>query len=258
MVAVAYQLCVHIEVDNMDLLKPYLRIVRDQIDGEFISDNRYSIDRQMLCRAYSIIENDLRKLFEYIEPCEDNINTYSHRTFELLMRAATEFEMNCKEILRANGFIKTGNLNITDYYLINVPSKLSNYKVKMNFWQSNALIIQPFNSWSGESYQPLEWYQAYNHAKHNRNMYFAEASIQNTIKAVTGLFIILFSQFGIDVFSPFQNSYMYNTDDDGGVFGDGSMMFTIIPPQWSRGEKYNFDWELLKSTAEPFNKYSFY
>lgn len=241
----------------MDLSKPYFRIVRNKFDGNFIWDDRYAANRYIYCRAYSIIENDLRRLFEYIEPCNDNNNAYSHRTFELLMRAATEFEMNCKEILEVNDYVKTGDWNITDYYRINAASKLSDYNVKLNFWQPTAITLQPFDSWSSPTYQSLEWYKAYNHAKHNRNTCFAKASLQNTLKAVSGLFIILFSQFGINAFSPFQNSYMYNIEDDGGIFTDGSMMFSVIPPQWNQDEKYDFDWDLLKSSGQPFIKYSF-
>lgn len=234
-----------------------MRIVRNEFYGNFIDDLRYATDMHILCRAYYIIENDLKKLFEYIEPCDDNNNAYSHRTFELLLRAATEFEMNCKEILLVNGFSKTGKWNIEDYYKINVPSKLSNYRVKLNIWQPNALILQPFSSWSSTTYQPLNWYQAYNQVKHNRNTCFNEASLHNIINAIAGLFIVLFSQFGVQTFSPFQKTYMYNDDDEDGIYGDGSMMFTVIPPQWLQDEKYNFDWTTIKSEPNPFIKYQF-
>ena len=47
---------------------------------------------------------DLNEIFDFVEPSNDNTSVYSHRIYELLLRAATEFESNCKGILKANGY----------------------------------------------------------------------------------------------------------------------------------------------------------
>jgi hypothetical protein len=100
----------------MSLAKPYFRIWRegentvfdDEMWCPYISDPRYCQERTSLCRAYKMLERDLEHLFEYIEPCDANNSTYSHRTFELMLRASTEFEANCKGILLANGYSSAG------------------------------------------------------------------------------------------------------------------------------------------------------
>ncbi|AFY57118.1 hypothetical protein Riv7116_4702 [Rivularia sp. PCC 7116] len=156
---------------QMLLTKPYYRIARGLIYQEdinpYILDSRYCKERSSLCRAYKILQKDLETLFEYIEPCDSNKATYSHRTFELVLRICTEFEANCKGILIANGYKKSPKqLNICDYYKINYAAKLSDYEVLLRTWHPNPLKLQPFNEWQGGTYQPLSWYQSYNEAKH--------------------------------------------------------------------------------------------
>ena len=116
-------------------------------------DPRYCPERTSLCRAYKILEQDLETLFEYIEPCEANNTTHSHRTFELMLRASTEFEANCKGILLANGYRPTkkdrtprlsDTWNINDYWRINNAIKLSDYKVILKAWHPNPLQLEPF------------------------------------------------------------------------------------------------------------------
>jgi hypothetical protein len=103
----------------MGLSRPFHRIIRPFSDGEYIHgvkndevyilSDKYAPDKSTLVRAYSIIERDLIELFNYVEPCDDNLKTYSHRTYELLLRASMEFETNCKSVLIANGYAKSTN-----------------------------------------------------------------------------------------------------------------------------------------------------
>lgn len=83
----------------MKLNQPFYRIARPDAFIEYCEDERYANDRSMLCRSYKILENDLKKVFEYIEPCDDNLSTYSHRLYELLLRACTELKLIVKEYL---------------------------------------------------------------------------------------------------------------------------------------------------------------
>jgi hypothetical protein len=67
---------------QMGIKKPYYRIIRPFFSEEgrsvygyhmkwekdFPADPRYANDRQELWRAYMLIEKDLLRLFEYIEP----------------------------------------------------------------------------------------------------------------------------------------------------------------------------------------------
>ncbi|NLC73755.1 MAG: hypothetical protein GX685_00705 [Clostridiales bacterium] len=84
----------------MSISKPFYRIARPKAYiPDYIKDKRYAPDRLQLSRAYLSIENDLRDIFEYIEPAEDNKMVYSFKLYCLLLRACTEVELNCAEIL---------------------------------------------------------------------------------------------------------------------------------------------------------------
>ena len=71
----------------------------------YLKDGRYNRSSLPL----SSILRDLNALYDYIEPSDDNLGVFSHRIYELLLRAATEFEANCKGILKAKGYSKPEN-----------------------------------------------------------------------------------------------------------------------------------------------------
>jgi hypothetical protein len=263
----------------MSIVKPYFRISRDgentsYDDGNFfpyILDPRYCQERTSLCRAFKMLEQDLEILFEYIEPCEANKSTHSHRTFELMLRASTEFEANCKGILLANGYSptkmdRTGNLvprssdkwNIQDYWKINRAIKLADYKVLLKSWHPSPRQFQPFRKWYGvRSYKDLEWYQAYNAAKHNRDTKFEQSNFENTIEAIAGLLCVLFAQFNVHTTCPYRPPDSVYEVDAGDMLGLEGSMFDIAPPTWTTAESYDFDWKVLKSDPNPYEKFSF-
>ena len=207
----------------MFLNKPYYRITRpnksgrwvNHIENTYILDNRYVDDRFSPIRVFHILASDLLKAFEFIEPCDDNRETYSHRIYELLLRASTEFESNCKAILDANGYTKSGNLNIIDYHKINRASRLSEYELYFNIWKPKPLLLKPFLEWNHPVFNPLSWYQDYNQVKHNRDKKFRLANVNNLMNAIAGLFIIIYSQFNMFSFSPFQVIGFHYRDENG-------------------------------------------
>ncbi len=241
----------------MSLKKPYYRIIRSGTDCDYMLDKMYANNRFELCRAYDIIVNDFKKVFEYIEPSDINLEVYSHRLYELLLRAATECETNFTSILKDNGYNEDEkeerNLNIIDYHLINISSKLSDYEVKLNFWKPTK-ILKPFSDWE-ESYK-LNWYSDYNKVKHNRYNKFNNASFDNVLKAVAGLFVVLFSQFDIYTFNGYQDNNESSEDDDGFICTDRSI-FSIKKPEFLAGERYDFDWRNIKKENNPLNKFNF-
>lgn len=221
---------------------------------DYVYDKRYATDRPALCRSYQMLENDLKTLLEYIEPNDDNCKAYSHRTYELLLRAATEFETNCKRILVANNYPNSGNPDITDYYKINQPTKLSDYEVRFEAWSPKELILKPFAEWS--RIHTLCWYQSYNNAKHDRNKNFKEASLENLFLAITGVFVIIFAQFGINVFNSFHRVNGFISDEEDFLY-DESSLFSIKEPKWSESERYDFNWDVLSKQTNPFECYNF-
>lgn len=255
----------------MALTKPYYRIIRPGPNAsihEFVTDSRYAPDRISLVRAYLSIQKTLQDIFDYIEPADQNKDVFSHELYALLLRACTEVEANFKSILVANGMSGSDHFNMGNYKKIEESSKLSNYKVTFPFWRKldgnvSSLEMIPFESFQlGNS---PEWYVAYNNVKHNRDSKFENASLKNCMNAVAAVLVLLYSQFGAGCLAIRAGSLgfggfglnEYGYDD---LIFCGDTDFQIIPPSmadWPDAERYDFNWDSLKDTAEPFEKYPF-
>ncbi|WP_294331841.1 hypothetical protein [uncultured Chryseobacterium sp.] len=242
----------------MAINKPYKRIFRLMVNGneEYILDPRYSPDRISFIHSYHLIEKDLKILFDFISPNCLNNYTFSHRIYELFFRCCTEFENNAKAILISNGYVKSGNFNIADdYFKINKALKLNNYKIRLNVWENNPLIITPYAEWSEETYTPLPWYRDYNQVKHNRSGNFNLANFKNLITAAAGLMALLYAQYGYHSFSPYQAISMF--DDQDGFESANDSLFEVYPDQSSEDDKYDFDWAILKNSTQPMENFIF-
>ena len=95
----------------MSIAKPYYRIWRpfpndDLFENDYALDPRNAADAIDLIRGYHLLEEELFRLFDFIEPADANLSAYSHQLYALLLRASTEFEANAKGILRANGYAR--------------------------------------------------------------------------------------------------------------------------------------------------------
>lgn len=255
----------------MGIDKPFFRVARienreDTHEG-YMLDARYANDRVSLCQAYKLIVNDLEKLFEYVEPCNSNLSVFSHRIYELLLRASTEFENNCKQILLANGYpVNPQHMHITDYYYLEQVYKLSEYEVLFDTWTPSEtcldsyIKLKPFEQFNNEK-PKLQWYEAYNQVKHNRNKeFFKEASLNNMINAVAALFVILFCQFGINIFT---NKRKKDSEEDAGFIHTEGSIFGIKVPKWPDKDKYSLNKNIVITKAEwetipdPFRKFIF-
>lgn len=235
-------------------------------DWAYIVDKEYSKNPVHYIRAFSIIQSDLIKLFEFIEPSDINLTTYSFRIHELLMRTCIEIEANFKAILQENIYSpvykkgeKQGQLrpeskwNIDDFKIVNKTHHLDNYNVELPFWTGKKGKIQPFENWALG--QPLTWYEAYNKSKHNRLNSFQKANFSHLLEAFTGLFVLLSSQFGRESFSTYEKSLNVSVDSYfSSDFGIGGFLMVTFPDNWRDDEIYDFDWDKLKKENNRFEK----
>ena len=137
----------------MPVTKPYRRISRQftngKYGGQYIEHPQYAKSPEHYVRAFTLLLKDMKELFDYIEPADENLSCYSYRIHELLLRACIEVEANCKAILTENGYTKSKNMNMkNDYKKINISHRLSSYEVKMPFWHGVSSIRQPFSAWA--------------------------------------------------------------------------------------------------------------
>jgi hypothetical protein len=231
----------------------------------YIVDHSYSDNPEYYTRAFSIIQEDIVKLFEFVEPSDTNNSTYSFRIHELLTRICIEVEANFKAILRENifnpldrnGAIRQENSwKITDFAIVNKTHHLDDYSIQLPFWKGSTNIRKPFYEWKQN--KPLPWYQAYNKSKHDRVHNFEVANFSNLIDAYAGLCVLLSSQFRTEDFKPGSQSLGANTDSYfGGGFGIGNFLIVDWPDDWQDAELYDFDWSNLKNESIRFNKINY-
>lgn len=255
----------------MGIIKPYHRLWRTLKDYDwsnnmifeppvptlkYLEDNRFanmSEMRSLVTTAHLIIR-DLYELFNYVEPNDANQSAFSHRIYELFLRTATEFESNCKGILKANGYSKAEkDMCIRDYFKIGAAARLSEYHISFERWLS-VHVFTPFAAWNTATYSPLPWYQSYNNVKHNRFNYFNEANLGNLMESVAALISILHAQFGENMdevcYEGIATSQMNQNKVQNGTF-------TINAPVFPEAEQYEFIWDILSSDPNPIQNYSF-
>ncbi|MBC8394738.1 MAG: hypothetical protein ISS57_08750 [Anaerolineales bacterium] len=253
--------------------KPFHRNYRGFVDcpnsgysqWAYIVDRSYADSPEHYIRAFIIIQSDLQRLFEFIEPSDQNLIVYSYRIHELFMRTCMEVEANFKAILRENIYNpidKKGKVrpekrwNIHDYRKVNSTHHLSAYKVYVPIWDGESSIFEPFKQWADST--ELSWYQAYNKSKHDRRNEFKEANLENLLSSFAGLLVLLSSQFRTEDFSPGSSSISGNTDSYyftkpalGGYF------HIEFPNDWDDSEQYEFNWSELKNESDRFQKINY-
>jgi hypothetical protein len=92
--------------------------------------------------------------------------------------------------------------------------------------------------------------------KHDRSGCFDKASLDNLLKALAGVYCILFAQFAIYSFTAYQENNMFISGADGEMYSWESI-FSIKPSCWQADEQYDFDWSVLSDQEEPFQKFNF-
>ena len=223
---------------------------------DYLQDDRFANqdEKKSLFMATRLIIRDLNELFDYIEPDDENLKVHSHRIYELLLRTATEFEANCKGILKANNYSKEEKCwDIKDYFKISRAARLSEYRVIFQRW-STSHEFQPLLAWNPSRRETLLWYDAYNKVKHDRFKEFKSASLENLMNAVAGLLSILHAQYGEDMaevgFSGIGTTGVREGDVE-------TEMFTIHAPVFPDAEQYDFIWDKIKDDANPVETYLF-
>jgi len=243
----------------MTITKPFRRSCRQFVDGDylqhgnrgFVDDPRFAKAPEQYVRALLVIQKDLREIFDYVEPTDKNLECYSYRIHELLMRSCIEVEANCKAILSENGY--SGARNIKDYCKLNATHRLSSFQVKIPLWHGDQAVRTPFSSWATGNASPT-WYRAYNEAKHDRHKQFETANFRNLLDAVAGLMALLSSQFcDRDFEGPHIPVFVDDTyEGDGFETAIGKFFRIKYPDDWPQDQRYDFEWEKIKNDPAPF------
>jgi hypothetical protein len=220
---------------------PIYRSVSQVRDGEKITESMV---------ALRILFNKLEELFETIEPGQDNLLAYGHKTREVLLLACMEVESSWTAVLKENGYPQRPTWNTNDYVKLFRPMFLDGYKVSLRSYP-HFPSFSPFEKWTvADPTHSLAWYDAYNKTKHNREDNLKLATLENAVQAVGAAVVMFYAQFGIgfgtgfmDKISPVIQSIFTILPD----FKKYEKMFYISPVK-SQAEgmpSLSFDWRAI-------------
>ncbi|CAH0356985.1 hypothetical protein SPH9361_04634 [Sphingobium sp. CECT 9361] len=187
----------------------------------------------------TLLARRLSEIFQTIHPTARNMQAYGNDIRNLLILAAMEVEAQWKGILRANG--KTGE-KTSDYVALLPAMKLDQYRVTLPEFPW-LTAVAPFRTWdAGAPSKSLEWYNAYNATKHDREVAFGEATLERAIAAVCANVVLLAAQYGI----PYGLGQRSRLADD---------FYICETPRWEPSEVYIDPYssvESWKSVPFPF------
>ena len=144
-----------------------------------------------------ILEADLVKSFEYCELSENNYCCYSARYTQMLISIASEFEVICRELYKIwytsedrvkdkVKMIQKVLLKIQDDYLPE-GTKIHDVIIKTKY---HAVDVSPFQTLSYDKGTNMNWKNACNTLKHERQIGFETGNLENTINAIAALFFV--------------------------------------------------------------------
>ena len=248
----------------MPIIRPYHRNYRGIKESfnsgysnwAYIIHKDYAKEPYLYTRAFLNLQEEIQNLFQYIEPADVNLSTYSYRIQELFIRICIEVEANFKAIFRENIYSKDSKKwNITDYYKINKTHHLSSYEITFPIWNGYRNVFRPFEVWS-KDYEKLDWYDAYNKCKHDKYANRSLANFKNLLNAFAGLCMLLSSQFCTMNFST-GDTVLTEGNVEGyftGEFAIGGYLLIKFPSDWKDEELYDFNWSDLKNETDIFQK----
>ena len=178
--------------------------------------------------VYRNLEREVLAIADTIHVDDEQINVYSMKIADLLVRSATEVESISKELYYLNGGpkSKTGKYPYFDsdcIKFLNQKWGLDKKKVFLSspyFYVENKEYIEltPLNN-AGEKHAN-QWLNAYQAVKHDRANSLEQGNVKNLLQAMAGLFILNI-YYKNDVF-PLTTNLLTNFD-----CSMGSLLFSV-------------------------------
>ncbi len=198
---------------------------------------------------YKNIESELNRLTFDIHIDDNQLNVYSSKITDLILRAAIEIESISKDLYLSNGGSKTDNIKYDETAIkhLNRLWKLDEKVViisSLNCFQTNR-ILKPFvknEEKTGSKRLTFSWNNSYQNLKHNRSSSIKYGSLKYLFDIISALFIL-------NIYYK-NEGFFINRNDVSFKFPEnmGSLMFSVKLHKWSSynssgayGKKEDFD-----------------
>jgi len=156
-------------------------------------------------QIYKNLEKEVLETSSFTYFSDDQLDTYSLKNIELIMRAAVEIESIAKSLYEQNGGIMNpvdDNGRSRDLYFdtdclnfLELNWKLSKKKIFVtspyfNFDKVENKILTPLNKANKRGTSGADWKQAYQAIKHNRLDNIKKANIKNLVRIMATLYLL--------------------------------------------------------------------
>lgn len=147
-------------------------------------------------RYYCALVAEFENTIQYVDDTMDedgklcNGNTYSNEFYNLLFKAAAEFEnlgkTMCSDIEHSD--CASYNIVCLSKSILNKYPQIIDTQLRA----PSGTIIRPLKNWKINSMrvEGIEWWRAYNNVKHGRYKNFKEANFQNCFDAISSLLVL--------------------------------------------------------------------
>jgi len=133
------------------------------------------------------VEADLLELSRFIEFDKRNYKCFSVEMARLLMAAAAEVDVVCKQLcLVANPASRADRINQYREEIVRAFPMIPRFEVLA---PRCGLRLKPWVNWRRPNNPPY-WWTAYNKTKHHRHDEYHRACLKNVLNAVAGLFVV--------------------------------------------------------------------
>ena len=136
------------------------------------------------------IEQDLVQLARFVDFDERNFGCFSIEIARLLMAAAAETDVVCKQIcIKHDPRSKASKIGAYKAALLRQFPRLPQFVVTIPRY---GLGLKPWSNWNKKKNieAPL-WWTAYNKIKHHRHTDFHQGNLKNALNAIAGLFVMV-------------------------------------------------------------------
>lgn len=149
--------------------------------------------------VYKNLEAEFLKIMYYVHIDDEQLDVYSSKIADLILRAAIEIESICKELYVANGGISKKNIKF-DHHILDemlIPNWVLDKKVVIitayNCFRTQRELY-PFvkgeSRTSASSCQTFSWNNAYQNLKHDRGKSLPLSSIRHLFDVMAALYVL--------------------------------------------------------------------
>ena len=163
-------------------------------------DSSVDIDSIIIWNEYVYLEDDFIESIRYLPLVPAHYEVWSAHFADLIIRIGSVFDSFLKRAIFCESLDNVDHIekcrekykskemiNIVDYYKIFEPFYILSSKDVHNLHTFET--VTPFSKWVND-YEPLGWWKAYTDLKHDRFVNKEVATLEKTLNALGGLFLL--------------------------------------------------------------------